>query len=500
MIFSSITFIFLFLPILLFGYFVIRPGFRNLFLLLSSLLFYAWGETVYIIILVISILLNFVFALIIQKCNETDNKKFGKLTFIISIVFNLGLLIIFKYLTFIVTNLNPVLSIIHLKLNSFEPRHLPLGISFFSFAAISYIIDVSRGNVRAAKNLINFSLYSGFFPKLIAGPIVRYKDVSEQIVSRGPDVALFSSGVQRFIIGLGKKVLIANSLSVVVDKTFVLAPDYLTSGVAWLGIICYSLQIYFDFSGYSDMAIGLGRMFGFRFLENFDHPYIAKSIKEFWRKWHISLSSWFRDYLFLPLAYSVSRKLKQEKYLFIRTDKIIYVIAVSVTFLLCGFWHGASWNFAIWGLWHGCFLAFEQVWFGKVLKKFWVPLKHIYVIIVLVIGWVFFKTENIFNAFIFLKSMFGFSHATNEYFFQQFFDNKLLIAMIFGIIFATPVRSYLKNLYVRFIETGKMSVLSYKIASTIIPFVYLLSLSLILFLSSTFLAMGTNKSFIYFKF
>jgi len=317
-------------------------------LLAVSLLFYAWGEVFYVGVMFASILTNYATGRFIYYArNSSDHRLTSKFYLAIGIAINI---ISFKYANFITNNINDLLSLFSLGTIDLEPIHLPLGISFFTFQAISYIVDVYRKEVTAQKNIYNLALYISLFPQLIAGPIVRYHDIALQITDRLHSMELFSSGVQRFIIGLAKKMLIANPLGEVADNVFALSGNDLTTPLAWIGIISYSLQIYFDFSGYSDMAIGLGRMFGFRFHENFNHPYIAKSLREFWRRWHISLSSWFKDYVYIPLGGN-------------RVSTVRVYTNLLIVFLLTGIWHGASWNFIVWGMFHGFFLATEHMGF-----------------------------------------------------------------------------------------------------------------------------------------
>jgi len=300
MVFSSIIFLFMFLPVVLIAYLLAGMKFRNLALLLASLFFYAWGETIYVVLMLFSIATNYAYGLWIHNAQQKD--KSGKPIVVLSIITNFGMLAFFKYANFFADNLNLFLSLIELSPVRLSSVHLPIGISFFTFQAISYTIDLYRKDATVQKNPINIALYISLFPQLIAGPIIRYHDVAGQIINRSTRMDDFVYGVKRFIIGLGKKVLIANIVGRVADHVFSLSPDILPAHLAWLGIISYTIQIYFDFSGYSDMAIGLGRMFGFHFLENFNYPYISMSIREFWKRWHISLSSWFRDYLYFPLG------------------------------------------------------------------------------------------------------------------------------------------------------------------------------------------------------
>src|SRR3984885_2963708 len=344
MVFCSLIFLFAFLPIVLAGYFLLRTTFtRNIFLLLASLCFYAWGEIRFVWIMLASIVANYVLAMLIED-SKTEDKK--KLLLALTVAVNLGILGFFKYSGWIVQNLNNVLTSLNHAPIVFKGVALPLGISFFTFHALSYVIDVYRKQAKAQRNPVNLALYISLFPQLVAGPIIRYHDVCDQLIARTVNVDKFAEGVRRFVTGLGKKMLIANMVAGPADKIFALSATQITPELAWLGALCYTLQIYFDFSGYSDMAIGLGLMFGFRFLENFNFPYVSRSITEFWRRWHISLSTWFRDYLYIPLGGN-------------RVPPWRVYTNLVIVFFLCGLWHGASLNFIIWGLLHGLFLALE---------------------------------------------------------------------------------------------------------------------------------------------
>jgi alginate O-acetyltransferase complex protein AlgI len=371
-------------------------NFRNYLLLIASLFFYAWGEMQYIFVLLVSIIANYFFGILIGSSNQGEKKLITKNAALFgAVTINLVLLGYFKYANFFVDNLNGFLALFSSDLKiSIDKVHLPIGISFFTFHSISYIVDIYRGKVVPQKNIFDLALYISLFPQLVAGPIVRYNTINKQLdVKKRRHHPLFVAyGIRRFIIGLGKKVIIANPLGEIADNIFALPADQLSSNLAWIGIICYSLQIFFDFSGYSDMAIGLARIFGFKFLENFNYPYIAKSIREFWQRWHISLSSWFRDYLYIPLGGNRCSVPRQ------------YFNLVLV-FLLCGFWHGASWNFIFWGLFHGCFLVLERTKFGAIIAGQKV-ISHFYALLVVMVGWVFFRSADLPYSIAYLKAMF----------------------------------------------------------------------------------------------
>ncbi len=430
MLFSSITFLFYFLPIVLIIYYFLREKYRNIFLLLASLLFYAWGEPKFVIIMIVSIIINYLFALGIDKCKKKESRR---LLLKFTVVMNLGILVVFKYLTFFETSVNSILGNLKIANIPIHQITLPIGISFFTFQGLSYVIDVYWKKVDVQKNIIKLGLYISLFPQLIAGPIVRYIDVEKEISDRRQTISDFSSGIRRFIIGLSKKVLLANTLGQVADNIFALELNAFSTVTAWLGIICYALQIYFDFSGYSDMAIGLGRMFGFHFIENFNYPYISKSITEFWRRWHISLSTWFKDYLYIPLGGN-------------RKGKVRTYINLIIVFFTTGLWHGASFNFVFWGLYYGFFLVIEKT---QILKKIFKIKKdnkilntigHIYTILVVLVGWVFFRTESMSSAVNYVKKLFFMSNTSRELFsFTYYFDSKTILFLIVALIASMPI-------------------------------------------------------------
>ena len=398
---------------------------KNAVLLFASLLFYTWGETLYVLLMLVSILANYCFGLAIDHSRQS---RYPRLWLAIGVATNLVLLAAFKYANFLVDNVNVLLQWAEIPPLVLAPVHLPLGISFFTFQAMSYIIDVYRGQVTAQKKLTHVALYISLFPQLIAGPIVRYHDIARQIVERHIDSALFISGVRRFLMGLAKKLLIANSMGQVATTAFSTSSTELGFALAWLGIICYALQIYFDFSGYSDMAIGLGRMLGFRFQENFNYPYIAASLQDFWRRWHISLSRWFRDYLYIPLGGN-------------RLGVARTYFNLMLVFFLCGLWHGASWNFVIWGMIHGCFLVLERGLFGDFLNWLWRPLRHAYTLIVVCFAWVFFRAETLPQAFSYCAALLGMGDTAPVAGFVERIILKpdILAALLTAILLATPV-------------------------------------------------------------
>lgn len=480
MIFSSPIFLFGFLPIALLLYYLTPNNFKNISLLVASLLFYAWGEVFYLATMLASIITNFFIGKLIYSTQE-KNHSASKAYLTLGIIINIGLLISFKYANFIVDNINSLLLIVKIYPIHLSPVHLPLGISFFTFQAISYIVDVYRKEVKAQNNIFNLALYISLFPQLIAGPIVRYHDIATQILNRTHSIDQFSSGIQRFIIGLAKKSLIANPLGELAENIFSLPAHDITMPLAWMGLLAYSLQIYFDFSGYSDMAIGLGRMFGFRFLENFNYPYISKSLREFWRRWHISLSTWFRDYVYIPLGGS-------------RVSTWRVYLNLLIVFLLTGIWHGASWNFIVWGLFHGFFLAIEHAGFSKILNKLWLPFQHFYAISVILASWVFFRAENMAQAIGYFSALCNFSNwHTSAFQFAQVSSNESEAMLALGILFSLPIYVTLKH---------KINAVCHNLQNTI-TLIYiprLVFLSSIFILSLLKVASSTYNPFIYFRF
>jgi len=422
MVFSSTVFLFIFLPLVLILNFLLKQEYRNFFLLLASLAFYAWGEGILVLLMLFSISINYVAGIGIGYFYER-NLKFSKITLGIAIAINLSLLFYYKYTNFIIENLQEIgLYATYNHTNIL----LPIGISFFTFQGISYLIDVYRKETAVQHNLFHLGLYISFFPQLIAGPIVRYHDVAQQIKKRDIDLSLFTEGVIRFIRGFAKKIILANNAALIADQVFSIIPaKEISIGAAWLGILCYSIQIYFDFSGYSDMAIGLGKMLGFNFKENFNYPYISRSIQDFWRRWHISLSTWFRDYLYIPLG--GNRKGIRRTY-----------VNLIIVFFITGFWHGASWNFIIWGLFHGIFLILER---SKILhtNKWPIFLQHAYVFLVVLVGWVFFRAESMKEAFRYLRSMMGVTGGDNTTA-LVYLNHYSVFVLILALLFSMPLR------------------------------------------------------------
>lgn len=388
MLFSSIVFLFTFLPVILILYYVMPGKLKNLVLLLGSLVFYAWGEPVYIFLMIFSILFNYVCGLDIAR--NLGSKKQAKKSLVFAVVVNLFILGFFKYEGFLLESINAVLPVNI----PYRELPLPIGISFYTFQILSYIIDVYRGKVRVQKNVLDFAVYVTMFPQLIAGPIVQYADIDRQLHIRKESWNKFGEGVLFFIRGLSKKVLLANTIGMVFNTVTGLRAGQVSVVTAWLGCAAYAFQIYFDFSGYSDMAVGLGKMFGFEFRRNFFYPYTSKSITEFWRRWHISLSTWFRDYVYIPLGGN-------------RVSTGKHIRNLLVVWMLTGLWHGAAWNFVVWGLYYGILLLIEKYVLMKALKKVPGVIGHIYSLILVLVGWVFFFSPTLGSAVNYLKLMFG---------------------------------------------------------------------------------------------
>ncbi len=425
MVFTSAVFLGVFLPLLLGVYFLANTKARPYVLLLFSLLFYAWGEPSAVVIMLALMVLNYFLALGMAAAGE--RRWLSALLLGVGVCADLGALVAYKYIGFIVTNLLPAFNF--LGINMQVPQvALPIGISFYVFQIISYIVDVRRGTVEVQRNPFKFMLYVSLFPQLIAGPIVRYATIAQDIENRTADFDNIVAGFRRFTIGLSKKVLIADVMAGAVDVIFAAKVETIPGFYCWLGAIMYTLQIYFDFSGYSDMAIGLGRVFNFRFLENFDHPYASCSVQEFWRRWHISLSSWFRDYLYIPLGGN-------------RKGTVRTYLNLFIVFLLCGIWHGAAWNFVAWGVYHGVGLVVERAGFGKVVKRFPKVVGNLYLMLFVVIGWVLFRAPDLGYAGTYIGNMFGGGDAAFRSFTPliDFISLDKLVLMVVGIVASYPV-------------------------------------------------------------
>jgi len=464
MLFSSIIFIFYFLPIVLAAYYITPKRFlniRNLILLVASLIFYSWGEPVYVFLMIYSAFFNYFMALQIAKSKRHGGTGKGNMLF--TLVVNLFILCFFKYYGFLMDTINSVLG------TSFHytALALPIGISFYTFQALSYIFDVYRDKVRPQYSLLKFALYLSLFPQLIAGPIVKYRDVAEQLENRTTSLDKFGDGTVRFIYGLGKKVLLANNLGALHTAILALPDSQVSMVTYWIGMIAYTLQIYFDFSGYSDMAIGLGRMFGFEFMENFNYPYISKTITEFWRRWHISLSTWFREYLYFPLG---GNRVKVPR----------HILNLMIVWSLTGLWHGASWNFVMWGTYYGVLLVLEKYIYGKYLELAPQWVQHVYAMLIVMIGWVFFFSSSLTAANHYLGVMFGagsfpFANMTTLYLLRT---NLLLLLLSAVISTPEPLKQFeylsKKNPLISIVVMLTIFILStaYLIYSSYNPFLY----------------------------
>ena len=443
MFFNTPVFLFFFLPVTVLLFMLLKPKSRGVFLFLASLVFYAWGEGLYLLILICSWLGNYGFGLLI---GAQHGKKTGRGWFPLALIFNLGMLALFKYSPLLVTGLNILLRQFGLEPLAVVPAHLPLGISFFTFQAISYLIDVQRGLKPPEKNPLYVGLAIALFPQIGAGPIIRYHRIADQFREISFDPAKMNRGAKRFIIGLGKKVLLASSLVHVADSVFAIPTAHLTAGVCWLGLVCYTLQIYFDFSGYSDMAIGLGSMLGFDYPENFDYPYSGRSLREFWTRWHISLTKFLRDYVFLPVSSAISRSIRRTHLLGIRAEYWIYNGGMIATMTLCGLWHGSSYTFLLWGLFHGVLLAVEQAFLRRRLKRIWPPLANLWTLLLVMLGWVLFRCATLGHAAQFVKALAGMGAGDGRaYYPALYLDNRVLLALAAAVLGSWP----LKRLFVR---------------------------------------------------
>ena len=466
MIFASLLFLYLFLPLNIILYFLFPDlKAKNIILIAFSLVFYAWGEPVWVFLLLLTAYLDYRHALTIEKHRGTSKAKTALL---LSIITDIGIFFAFKYSGFVISNINMLTG-----LSLYVPKFtLPIGISFYTFQTLTYIIDVYRGKIQAQAKFSKYILYLSLYFQLVAGPIVRYTDVAKEIENRNLSVPRFSSGIYRFAVGLGKKVIVANAAGVFVDKYMSGDITQLTTVGAWLGITMYTLQLYYDFSGYSDMAIGLGKMFGFDFPENFNYPYISKSVSEFWRRWHMTLGSFFRDYVYIPLG---GNRTKVYRNLFI-------------VWFLTGFWHGASWNFVIWGLYNGIFIMIERLFKGK-LSNIPALFKHIYLIIVVEVGFVFFKFESISAAGNYIKTMF-FGGTS----FSSFDVNTEIVNNIFwivlAIILATPIMKLLERSYNNSVKSGTALSIVFDISR-------ILLIGLLIIFSTAHLAGNSFNPFLY---
>ena len=473
MVFSSIFFLFTFLPLSLLLYWMSPAKIKNFTLLAVSLFFYAWGEPVYVLLMIASILTNFVFGIFIESELIKEKRAVRRALFISAAVFNILILGFFKYYGFLAENINALFN----ADIAYSELPLPIGISFYTFQVLSYVIDVYLGKVRLQRNPVSFALYVTMFPQLIAGPIVRYSDIESQLEQRNVSASKFGEGAQRFIQGLGKKVLIANSMGALWDITQAMDMTGISVFSAWLGIIAYTFQIYFDFSGYSDMAIGLGKMFGFEFMENFDHPYISRSVTEFWRRWHISLGTWFREYVYIPLGGN-------------RCSRIRQIRNIMAVWMLTGLWHGASWNFVVWGIYYGCLLLIEKMFLKKLIDNAPAIISHVYCMLAVIIGWVLFASRDIESAAAYLGVMSGASGnvLVDNAFIYYLKSNAVML--VISLLFSTGI----------FREIFEPEEISDKIRTRVSHSAAVILHAFILFMSTAYLVTETYNPFLYFRF
>ena len=498
MLFSSPIFLFAFLPIVIFLYLISPQILRNTCLLVASLFFYAWGDPGNIKVMLLIIGVNYFGGLIIAEGlsrsplellpEASARTRFQQLGLVFSLFINLGILAGYKYLFFLSSMVSHLLvsaGMMQTPLGIGEEITLPLGVSFFTFQAMSYTIDVYRGKTKATRNIINFATYISLFPQLIAGPIVRHTQIAQELEKRSISFEKVSSGLRRFSIGLGKKVLIANVLAWPVDQIFSLPDSQLSMGLAWLAIICYTFQIYFDFSGYSDMAIGLGEIFGFTFPENFKYPYISQSIQQFWHRWHISLSTWFRDYLYIPLGGNQQGN--------VRT----YFNLITV-FFLCGLWHGASWTFVIWGLYHGIFLLAERLFLKKRLASLYRPIRHGYAFIVVLFGWLIFRAETFPKLITFSKAMVGmgspFDISPSIFI---YLNSKIVVILLLAIVGSTPWLTYIEAYFQAYVKKSSRNTAPLLFAKEMVVLFFCISIFTFSLMS---ISASTHNPFIYFRF
>ena len=467
MVFSSLIFLWIFLPVVFILYFTAKEQYRNIILLIASLFFYAWGEPVYVFVMMLSIVINYFCGLKIGVEDEHKRKR----ALFWGVFVNLALLGVFKYTGFFTENVNAVFGL------QVEVKHLPLpiGISFYTFQSISYLVDIYRRVCEPQKNIVKMGLFISFFPQLIAGPILKYYDIASQIDKRQVTLPLFNEGAVRFLQGLAKKVIIANIMAKTADEIFALGISDISTPTAWIGIIAYTFQIYFDFSAYSDMAIGLGRIFGFHFIENFNYPYISASVTEFWRRWHMSLGSWFRDYVYIPLGGN-------------RVSKAKWFRNIFIVWLLTGLWHGAAWTFILWGLFFAVFLTAEKLWYGEALAQTRF-LKHLYVLLLIAVSFVIFDAASVSDAFRTIGSLFGLGGLPRSDVLARYYFDSYSGVFLVAIVGATPLPAKIVR---QFSEDGPGK----KIMSVVEPVVLLALLAV----CTAFLVSGSANPFLYFRF
>lgn len=472
MVFSSILFLFRFLPVFMICYFAVwnkhaPRGMKNIILFLGSLIFYAWGEPVYVLLMLFSTVSDYIHG---RAIDALRGRKAAKWLLVSSLVINLAMLGFFKYADFLIGVFNSAAGTDIGLLN----LPLPIGISFYTFQTMSYTIDVYRGEARVQKNLLDFGVFVTMFPQLIAGPIVKYTSVQDELHDRRPDIRSISRGCRRFTVGLAKKVLLANNIGLLWEEISSLQYAGMNVMTAWMGILAFAFQIYFDFSGYSDMAIGLGKMFGFDFMENFNYPYLSSSIKEFWRRWHISLSTWFREYLYIPLG--GNRKGVSRTY-----------VNLILVFFATGLWHGAGGNFVLWGMFHGFFIVAERAFLGKLLEKNPIKfLNHVYALLVVVIGWLMFRVESLGVIRLFLQKLF--LPEKGAYQAGMFMDNRILFWTVAGILLCGPVQALCPRLKTWLYDEDRVRIVDFVMMAAVVGFCTIL------------LVNNTYNPFIYFRF
>lgn len=475
MVFSSIVFLLYFLPILLLVYFILPDKLKNIFLLLASIVFYSWGAPQFIFVILGTTALDF---FLVKWMSEQQSELRRKAVLILSVCMNVGLLFYFKYCNFFIENINVLLQVFSVKPIKWLEVVLPIGISFYTFESLTYVIDVYRRQHKPLTNFLKYQLYIILFPKLIAGPIIRYSQIADQITGRFSTYSIDQvlGGFYRFVIGLSKKVLIANTVGAIADNTFSLPLDHINASIGWIGMFAYTFQIYFDFSGYSDMAIGIGHMLGFRFPENFDNPYTSKSITEFWRRWHITLGAWMKNYLYIPLG---GNKV---------TSKGRLYFNLWLVFILSGFWHGASWNFIVWGVFHGCFLILERIGWEKMLSKLGSVAAMLITFLTVSIGWVFFRTSSLSFAFGFIKRLFNFTEINTWFDYSNDFKLMFILAIVFSFFVSIPkLKKIQEHVYYKY------HTFSANIGYTIMALV-------LLAISVSFITTTDFNPFIYFRF
>ncbi len=478
MIFSSLLFLFRFLPIVVLIYYVAPHKFKNFVLFASSLLFYSWGEPVYVLLMIFSTLVDYVHGMLVYKFKSTNQMTKAKLALTSSVVINLGLLGFFKYADFFIGSINNVfgLDIAFLQIA------LPIGISFYTFQTMSYSLDIYMSDEKPQKNIISFGTYVALFPQLIAGPIVRYNEIAYELEHRKENIDDFFIGIRYFMIGMGKKVLLANNIGIVWDGIKATDISRLTTVTAWIGIIAYAFQIYFDFSGYSDMAIGLGRMFGFKFPINFNYPYISKSITEFWRRWHISLSSWFKEYLYIPLGGNRCSKLKNYRNIFI-------------VWFLTGFWHGAAYNFILWGIYFAIILMAEKAFMLKVLEKIPAFFRHTYAILLILVGWVIFEFESVADIVSYVGAMFGIGTSSFVDMSTLYLLKENIIMLVILMLASTPIPKIIISKLFFILQNSN------KFFRSSIPYILENGFNImILVVSTAYLVDASYNPFLYFRF